>query len=334
MSSWPGRHPTGGTTGAVEPGRRARALSIAALLPVVAVAGMLAGATHAVMAAGPNSHGQGSSGSTPSGNDISWPQCGGSFPSGQAFGIVGVNDGLANNLNPCFGTSTKYPSYAQSELYWAVVNSSGRTTQPNASLYVNTGDPGNVYNGSPIRDWPQSGSTPYGSCSTTTVTLSGVTYTVGQNSTSCAWEYGKERASQDAAWLTQEADLVNAQKPGAVSDQASAYPWWLDVETGNTWQTGTSGQAMNAADLQGMIAGLDNAGGGTSSSPVGIYSTSYQWGQITGGTTSGFSGVPDWIPGAGSLSGAQSNCGLTSFTAGKVVVTQWSSHSLDSDYAC
>ena len=38
------------------------------------------------------------------GNDISWPQCGGSFPAGQAFGIVGVNDGLANNENPCLGT--------------------------------------------------------------------------------------------------------------------------------------------------------------------------------------------------------------------------------------
>jgi acyl-homoserine lactone acylase PvdQ len=29
--------------------------------------------------------------------------------------------------------------------------------QPKASLYVNTGDPGNVYNGAVISDWPQSG---------------------------------------------------------------------------------------------------------------------------------------------------------------------------------
>ena len=39
------------------------------------------------------------------GNDVSYPQCGKSFPSGQAFGIVGVNDGLANNANPCLANN-------------------------------------------------------------------------------------------------------------------------------------------------------------------------------------------------------------------------------------
>jgi hypothetical protein len=38
------------------------------------------------------------------GNDVSWPQCGKTLPSGQAFGIVGVIGGLANNTNPCFAT--------------------------------------------------------------------------------------------------------------------------------------------------------------------------------------------------------------------------------------
>jgi hypothetical protein len=31
------------------------------------------------------------------GNDVSYPQCGTMFPSGQAFGIVAVNEGLPNN---------------------------------------------------------------------------------------------------------------------------------------------------------------------------------------------------------------------------------------------
>jgi hypothetical protein len=62
------------------------------------------------------------SGTTPStsvdtGNDISFPQCGSTFPGGQGFGVVGINDGLPDSLNPCFGPD---PSYVQSELYWAV----------------------------------------------------------------------------------------------------------------------------------------------------------------------------------------------------------------------
>src|ERR1039457_2468788 len=38
---------------------------------------------------------------TPGGNDVSYPQCGVTLPSQQAFGIVGVNEGLANTTNPC-----------------------------------------------------------------------------------------------------------------------------------------------------------------------------------------------------------------------------------------
>ena len=35
------------------------------------------------------------------GNDVSWPQCNKALPKGAAFGIVGVNNGLANTTNPC-----------------------------------------------------------------------------------------------------------------------------------------------------------------------------------------------------------------------------------------
>jgi hypothetical protein len=118
--------------------------------------------------------------------------------------------------------------------------------------------------------------------------------------------------------------------PHAVSGAASSYPWWLDVETVSTWQSGTSGQQMNIADLQGMIAALNQA----NVTKIGAYSTASQWGKITGGTVSGsLSGIPDGIPGAKSLAGAKSNCGLASFTGGRVAVTQWSGHP-DNDYAC
>ncbi|MHB1576629.1 MAG: hypothetical protein ACYCX9_08980 [Candidatus Dormibacteria bacterium] len=256
--------------------------------------------------------------STPTGNDISWPQCGGNFPSGQAFGIVGVNDGLANTLNPCLGPY-QGSGASSSELYWAAATSQGTTSQPKASLYVNTADPGNT-----VSDWPSSGSTPYGTCSPT---VSGGN--IGQDSKACAWAYGYNKAVQDGQWLTTAAKAVNAaQASFLIPTSPASYPWWLDVETANTWQSST---AMNVADIQGMLAGLDSFGTPT----IGIYSTSYQWSQIVGAkSTFSNSGLPDWIPGARKLSGAETNCSLSSFTGGKVTVTQWFGHPFDGDYAC
>ena len=298
----------------------------AAVVAAVAVAGALP-----AYAAHPAVHGGGHGGGgtvAPTGNDVSYPQCGGSLPSNAAFGIVGVNDGLASTLNPCFGPSSAYPSYTQSELYWAVASTIGGTPQPGASLYVNTADPGNVVNGTIIGDWPTSGNTPDGSCATTTVTLSGVTSTVGENSTACAWQYGYDMATRDAGWLTDAATAINAQQPGVpVPTTASAYPWWLDVETGNSWLADTT---MNVADLQGMVAGFAAAGAVS----VGVYSTSSQWGTITGGSTAGsLRGLPSWIPGARNLSGAERNCSDASFTGGTVTLTQWFANP-DGDYHC
>jgi len=252
------------------------------------------------------------------GNDISWPQCGNAFPGGQAFGIVGVNGGLANKLNPCLGEYGGGPS--TSELYWAW-GSTGNSKLPKAALYVNTADPGTG-----VADWPKNNTDPnggselpsstnpnsdlYGTCS-------------GSDSQACAWQYGWDRAVQDADWLVSAATQVG------VASTASTYRWWLDVETANSWETGTSGLANNVADLQGMVARF--AGVGAS---VGIYSTSYQWGQITGGSRAGnLNGLSDWIPGARKLSGAQSNCSLTGFT-GTVMITQWFGHPYDGDWAC
>ena len=70
-------------------------------------------------------------GGVQAGNDVSYPQCGITLPTGQAFGIVAVNDGLANTTNPCLAA----------EIAWAQT-STGAARQPRASLYVNTADPG------------------------------------------------------------------------------------------------------------------------------------------------------------------------------------------------
>jgi hypothetical protein len=295
---------------------------------VATVAAVIAGGAGPALAAKGGGPRGGSS--TPTGNDISYPQCGTALPTSPAFAIVGVNDGLANNLNPCFGPSASYPSYSQSELYWALAASVGDTTQPRASLYVNTGDPGDAYNGAAIADWPSTGTTPYGTCSTATVILDSGAVVLGANSDACAWQYGYNMAVQDVGRLQAAATAIDSQAPPlTVAATAASYPWWLDVETGNSWQADTT---MNVADLQGMIAALQAAGATT----IGAYSTSSQWNTVTGGTGSASGALyqlPTWLPGARTLSGARSNCEQTSFTAGRVVLTQWFAHP-DGDYAC
>ena len=267
------------------------------------------------------------------GNDISFPQCGAIFPARPAFGIADVNGGLANDLNPCLGPSASHPSYRRAELYLAVAASTGVASQPKASLYLDTGDPGNIYRGRPIADWPKAGLTPYGACETTRVRTRRGTFTVGQNSRACAWRYGFMKAAQDVSWVAAAAKAIDRQKPPVtVAAAASRYPWWLDVELSSSWRTGTTGHAMNVADLQGMIAALRRAG----ASLIGAYSTSSQWTTITGGTRSSSGSLyrlRNWIPGATTLSGAKADCRLASFTAGRVVLTQWVAN-LDGDYAC
>src|SRR5215471_10292937 len=103
------------------------AIILSARLAVIATAG--------IFAAGPALAAEAAS-TTPVGNDISYPQCGKTFPSKPAFGIVGVNGGLANDLNPCLGPSSAYPSYKQSELFWAASVPKGGSIYPEASLYL------------------------------------------------------------------------------------------------------------------------------------------------------------------------------------------------------
>ena len=281
----------------------------------------------------------GSSSSTPTGIDVSYPQCPGtSLPTGKAFAVVGVNGGLANDYNGCLAAEF---GYARSL--------TAATTQPVAQLYVNTADPSNT-----VSDWPYgstgaglgsygavsaSGATPYGSCT-------------GYDATAaCAYVYGYDMVAGVAS--DGDGDVTNntdndVDIPGDVSyfesttgNAASAYQWWLDVETANSWQTGAAGQTMNVADLQGMVAALRAADGGAGVGAVGIYTTSSQWGTITGtpkatynGTADSLWGLADWIPGARSESGAQSNCLLTSFNGATVALTQWFTRSYDGDLSC
>jgi hypothetical protein len=227
------------------------------------------------------------------GNDISWPQCNKSLPKGQAFGIVGVNNGLANTTNPCLAT----------ELSWAQA-SSGATNQPKVAVYVNTANPGlsgswwpssNDYGGVPV-------SNPYGTCD-------------HSDSTACAYMYGYAKAYDDA-------NIRGVDNP-------SGYLWWLDVETVNSWETN---KTANAADLEGMTTYFQSAGAN-----VGLYSTSYQWGQIVGtvSSSSNLNNLKSWLPGARSQTAAKTNCSAPPLTPGSTVtLTQFVSKNLDYDYSC
>jgi hypothetical protein len=159
-------------------------------------------------------------------------------------------------------------------------------------------------------------STPDGPCTSATVTTSTGQATTGDNTDACAWYYGAQRGNQDLAWL--------AASTAAAPD---SYQWWLDVETGNTWQ---GDDTMNVALLQGLVQALES-GGVTS---IGVYSTGLQWGMITGGGALGdLGGLPIWLPGAVDLSSAEANCFAPSFTGGPVLLTQWTDQ-FDEDVAC
>lgn len=230
------------------------------------------------------------------GIDVSWPQCGQSLPADRAFGIIGVNGGKANTTNPCLAD----------QLRWAV-ESRGGTFQSTVQLYVNTGNPGGSAPSSP---WPSGGSTPYGTCN-------------GSDSLACAWQYGWDRAMEDMA-----VRLAPAAQAAGLMTSPTAYTWWLDVETGNTWQSDT---AANRADLEGMAAAFRHEG-----VRAGVYSSPYMWREIVGtvDSLSPLYGLNSWLPGAISLKGAVANCGLDPLTAGgRVVLTQYTTD-LDYNYSC
>lgn len=240
--------------------------------------------------------------STPLGVDISYPQCGATLTVVPAFAIVGVNGGTAATTNPCLAT----------QLRWAR-GAVGGTSQPRIQLYVNTGNPGQIIDR--VTTWPKAGDsvTPYGTCD-------------GTNTLACSWLYGFNRAVDDVL------RLQNVAGTAGVSAAASDYVWWLDVETMNTWQSGSAeALARNAATLEGMTAYFQSLG-----ARVGVYSTSYQWGLIAGsnrGVTANLTGLDSWLAGSTTQAGAIASCTKAPLTGGRVTLTQFVS-GLDYNHSC
>jgi hypothetical protein len=227
--------------------------------------------------------------SPPQGVDVSYPQCGKPLPTGQAFAIVGVNRGGATTTNPCLADL----------LAWAA-ESTGGTVHDDVQLYVNTGNPAG--GGS----WPQSGTNRYGACD-------------GSNSRPCAYQYGWDRARDDAT-------IRGISHP-------EQYMWWLDVEIANTWDYTSGGGTRNAAVLEGMTEYFTSIG----TRGVGVYSTRYQWGKIVGSgvdSTSSLNGLSNWRPTGSTLAGAQANCELAPLTPGGIIeMTQYTT-TFDYNHTC
>jgi hypothetical protein len=233
-----------------------------------------------------------------SGYDISYPQCRAAFPSGGAFGIVGVNDGLPYSANPCLGTGD-----GASELGWAGMNS---------GLYANTADPGPALSS----HWPNGQTSPK-QCNTAA--------NPGSNTPECHYDYGWNAAAdsyQDAVSAYVSLGWASA---GATRTPV-ANQCWLDVESANSWTSATS---LNVQSLQGEADYLGSVG----AAGVGFYATAGDWQAITGSTTV-FSSFPSWVPGASSLADAESRCGGVGFTGGGVALVQFVSGGFDNDYRC
>jgi len=176
-----------------------------------------------------------------------------------------------------------------------------------AELYVNTGNPGPALSSF----WPRGQTTPR------------VCDSANPDTADCAFDYGWNAAKQSFE------TAQGAYQQLGIATSPSATVWWLDVETSNSWRQDV---ALNVAALQGEVAYLRDVAGVTR---FGFYSTTVQWGTITGGSKV-FAQYPSWGAGASSEKGARSLCTstTTSFTGGPLALVQYPFSGFDADLRC
>jgi hypothetical protein len=275
---------------------RARHILIAPIL-AVALLTLTAGAAFGRAPAAPD--GASAALRALTGYDISYPQCGGAYPSDIAFGTVGVTRGIVFSANPCLGAG----GTGASQLAWA-----GR----NAGLYMNTGNPGPKLSSR----WPIGQTSPR-ACATAA--------SLGTDTAGCAYDYGWNSAASAYATAVRAYVSLGWTTSGSTRTPV-ANRWWLDVETANSWRTNVR---LNIAALHGAADYLKSVGAAS----VGFYSFGTMWNQITGGTTA-FAAYPSWVAGASTLRGAKANCTRPAFTGGATVLAQYFASGFDADYPC
>ena len=175
----------------------------------------------------------------------------------------------------------------------------------NAALYANTGNPGPALS----THWPTGQTSPQ-VCSATT-----------PDTAACAYDYGYNAATDSYA------DAVSAFTALGLSATPAGSAWWLDVETSNSWRSDVT---INVDALSGAVYYLGSVAHVAS---LGFYSTSYQWGVISGGT-SAFSAYPSWVAGGADAADAAASCVGPGFTGGGVTLAQYPSGGFDADLRC
>jgi hypothetical protein len=226
------------------------------------------------------------------GFDISFPQCPGPEPLAPAFAVVGVNGGRAFTGNPCLAR----------QYIWALT--AGSPVQPRVGFYMNTGNPGPEAS----MRWPGRGMVLPEPCD-------------GSWSAACTYDYG---------WLAAQDAYARARS--VAGEGAALAPWWLDVETANSWSADTT---SNSAALQGAIAYLRSVNVGS----IGIYALAADWEEIVGAPSANspqnapFALLPNWRPGPRSSADALSWC-ARSVTGGRVTFVQYPSNGFDGNVPC
>jgi hypothetical protein len=177
-----------------------------------------------------------------------------------------------------------------------------------SELYINTGNPGPALSSF----WP------YGQ------TIPRACDAANPDTADCAFDYG-----WNAAKHSFETAQAAYQQLGIQTSPALTV-WWLDVETSNSWRD--NDLTLNVAALQGEVAYLRDVAGVTR---LGFYSTTYQWGLITGGTKV-FAEYPSWGAGARNERVARILCEstTTSFTGGPLVLVQFPYSGFDANIRC
>lgn len=190
------------------------------------------------------------------GSDISYPQCGRTYPSGAAFGIVGIDHGRPFDVDNQYGPNTCLPS----EYRWAPA-----ATQ---ALYMNTGYDPTYWTNHQV--------------SACVAQMTADTLPQEAREVGCAFAWFNFHYALDPTTA-----VVSSGSAAGVTwtryGQGLATPkmWWLDVETGNSWSS--TDLSLNADTLQGAVDELRSLDASINPNiPIGAYSTSYQWGQIAG----------------------------------------------------
>ncbi|WFR66526.1 hypothetical protein P9139_17370 [Curtobacterium flaccumfaciens] len=243
------------------------------------------------------------------GADVSWPQGGSpaSYPTGQAFGIVGVNNGLATTTNP----------YLARQLTWAKA-SAGGTSQPKVQLLREHGQPGPVLRGQPL----------------------GVSSLLADEQRRPRREDGEQplrHVCRRDSGAHLHAVLVDVRVEPRLRGRAEprrglpgSYRWWLDAETDGSWQKTT---ALNRATLEGMTAYFTKLG-----AQVGVYSSPSEWSTLFGAVPSSSTlyKLPTWRAiGPATAATAQAACAAAPFVAGgRTTIVQYVTGKSDSDVSC